>query len=113
MCDINDGIFGEIDVFEILKLLEERWEDIEGFFLRWIRKYGEIKTGELVAGVVEYELEVVKVFVDEFVKVNFLFAFFLFLSFFLHFGFKLYNSNEITKSADRLIIKLNLYPLQQ
>ena len=38
----------------------------------------------MVASVVEYKFEVMKIFVDKFIKVDFLFSFFLFLAFFLH-----------------------------
>jgi hypothetical protein len=91
MSHIDNGIFREIDMFEVLELFEKRREDVEGFFLNKKKMYAEIKTGKLVTGVIEDEFEVMKVFINEFVKVDFLFAFFLFLAFFLHLGFKLYN----------------------
>ena len=84
MCDIDNRVFRKIDMFEVLKLFEKGREDIESFFLKLVKRYAEVKASELVASVVKYKFEVVKVFVNEFVKVDFLFAFFLFLAFFLH-----------------------------
>jgi hypothetical protein len=34
MCDIDDGVLREIDMFEVLKLFEKRGENIERFFLK-------------------------------------------------------------------------------
>ena len=39
MCDIDDGIFGKIDMFEILKLFEKGRKDIESFFLKLVKRY--------------------------------------------------------------------------
>jgi hypothetical protein len=100
MCNIDNGVFREIDMFEVLELFEKRREDVESFFLNKKKMYAEIKAGELVASVIEDEFEVMKVFINEFVKVDFLFAFFLFLAFFLHLGFKLYNSNGFEDDDD-------------
>lgn len=34
MSDVGDGVVGEVDVLEVLELLEERGQDVEGFGLR-------------------------------------------------------------------------------
>ena len=108
MSNIDNGIFREIDMFEVLELFEKRREDVKGFFLNKKKIYAEIKAGKLVTGVIEDEFEVMKVFINEFVKVDFLFAFFLFLAFFLHLGFKLYNSNGFEGENDYYKAKIKI-----
>ena len=48
------------------------------------KTYAKIEADELKTCVIEDHFEVMEVFINEVVKVNFLFCLFLFLAFFLH-----------------------------
>gem|GEM_PF-4271268 len=71
-------------MLEIFELFENWRKNIKAFILKSGLNYVEIKAGKLITRVIKDHFEVMKVFINKIVKVDFLFGFFLFIAFFLH-----------------------------
>lgn len=84
MRHIDNRIIRQIDVLQVFEFFEDGWQDVKIFILCLRLAYIQVQTCELVAGVIEDHFEIMQVFIDEIVKVYFLFGFFLFFTFLLH-----------------------------
>lgn len=84
MRHIDNRIIRQIDVLQVFEFFEDGWQDVKIFILCLRLAYIKVQTCKLVAGVIEDHFEIMQVFIDEIVKVYFLFGLFLFFTFLLH-----------------------------